>query len=158
MPSELKYSDGEYWLDKRRDGKSPDIWQIAAYSPKSRSVIYRSTKQRALEDAKPILHAYAAEQRTKRPGQRAEDTPLVPHLFHYCREHGPDVARLDTAMSSFRALIGFLQQDELGTGATVADINKVSLARFRRWRMGPHGWSVAWGDKASNHKPPPRHL
>lgn len=152
MSSEHKYQDGDFWLDKRRDGKSPDIWQIATYSPKSRSVVYRSTKRRSLEDAKPILHAYAAEQRSKQPDQAPEQAQIVPHLMHYCREHGEDVVRLDTVKSSFRAIIGFLQQDELGTGATVSDINKVSLARFRRWRMGPHEWSVEWGGKTFNHK------
>ena len=33
-----------YWLDKRRDGKSPDIWQVASYAKGSRSLIYRSTR------------------------------------------------------------------------------------------------------------------
>lgn len=146
-----RYADGEYWLDKRRDGKSPDIWQIARYSPKSRSVIYRSTKQRSLEDAKLVLHSYAAEQRSKAPDQPIEQADLVPHLTNYCREHGQDVVRLDTAKSSFRAIIGFLQQDELGTGAKVADMNKVALARFRRWRMGPHEWAVEWGGKLFEH-------
>jgi len=154
MSREHKYQDGEFWLDFRRDGKSPGVWQIATYSPKSRSVVYRSTKRRSLDEAKPILHAYAAEQRSKAPGQSADESNLVPHLMHYCREHGEDVARLDTVKSSFRAIIGFLQQDELGTGAKVADINKVSLARFRRWRMGPHEWQVEWGDKVFRHKSP----
>lgn len=152
MPREPeRYSDGEFWLDKRRDGKSPDIWQIARYSGKSRSVVYRSTKCRSLDDAKPILHAYAANERSKERGQRIEDADLVPHLMHYCREHGPDVRRLDTVKSSFRAIIGFLQQDELGTGAKVADVNKVTLARFRRWRMDPHSYEVEWGGKTYRH-------
>lgn len=151
MPSE-RYSDGDYWLDKRRDGKSPDIWQIAHYSAKSRSVVYRSTKCRSLDDAKPILHAFAANERSKEPGQRAEDANLVPHLMHYIREHGDDVKRLDTVKSSFRAIIGFLQQDDLGTGAKVADVNKVTLTRFRRWRMGPHSYEVEWGGKVFRHK------
>ena len=55
---------GDYWLDKRRDGKSPDIWQVATYAPKSRSVVYRSTKQRDLELAKGVLHSFEAAQRS----------------------------------------------------------------------------------------------
>lgn len=51
---------GEYWLDKRRDGKSPDIWQIARYDAKSRSDVYRSTKRKALNDAIEVIHAYVA--------------------------------------------------------------------------------------------------
>jgi hypothetical protein len=42
---------GEFWLDKRRDGKSPDKWQIARYDDKTRSVIYRSTRTGSLDDA-----------------------------------------------------------------------------------------------------------
>lgn len=139
---------GDYWLDKRRDGKSPDIWQIATGT---RSIVYRSTKCWDVGAAGDVLRAYEAEQRSKRP-QEAEEAELVPHLFHYIKEHGPDVHRLDTIKSSFRAWIGFLQQDDLGTGARVADINKVSVARFRRWRMAPHEWAVEWGGKVFSHK------
>lgn len=138
---------GDFWLDKRRDGKAPDIWQIASYSSKSRSVVYRSTKRRAVDEAGEVLRAHEAAQRS-RVQQPADQAELLPHLFNYLREHGPDVMRLDTIKSSFRAWIGFLMQDdELGTDAKVADINKVSVARFRRWRMGPHSYEVEWGGK-----------
>lgn len=142
---------GDYWLDKRRDGISPDIWQIAR--KQGGTIIYRSTKCRTveLEKAKAFLRAHDAAERSKAHGQRPEQADLLPHLFNYLREHGPDVRRLDTIKSSFRAWIGFLMQDELGTGATVADINKVSVARFRRWRMGPHSWEVEWGGKTYRH-------
>src|SRR3546814_18038496 len=43
---------GEYWLDKRREGKAGNVWQIARYSAESRSIIYRSTKRGDVEDAK----------------------------------------------------------------------------------------------------------
>jgi hypothetical protein len=138
---------GDYWLEKRRDGKS-DAWQIA--TKRNRTVVYRSTKCRDLEQAKAVLRAFEADQRSRKP-QSIEHAELLPHLFNYLREHGPDVRRVDTIKSSFRAWIGFLQQDELGTGALVADINKVSVARFRRWRMGPHGWEVEWGGKVYRH-------
>lgn len=149
-----EYQVGEYWLDKRRDGKSPDIWQIAHYSPKSRSIIYRSTKRRTieLEAAKDILRAHEALQRSKSQGQQADHSELLPHLTNYVRERGPDINRLDTVKSSFRAWIGFLMQDELTTGAMVADLTPGVVDRFRRWRMGPHDWSVEWGGKTFNHK------
>jgi integrase len=145
---------GDYWLDKRRDGKSPDIWQVASYAPKSRSVVYRSTKQRTveLEAAKTFLRSYEAEQRSTAKDQDAAEAELLPHLFHYLREHGPDVKRLDTIKSSFRAWIGFLMQDELGTGCMIADITPQVATRFRRWRMGPHSWEVPWDDKIYRHK------
>lgn len=143
---------GAYWLDKRRDGKSPDIWQIATYSGKSRSVVYRSTKRRTVEDAAPILRAHEALERSRAHGQDPRTAELLPHLFNYIRERGPDIHRLDTIKSSFRAWIGFLMQDELGTQATVADITPGVAARFRRWRMGPHEWEVEWGGKMFRHK------
>lgn len=144
---------GDYWLDKRRDGLSPDIWQIANYQQGTRSVVYRSTKCRTVDQqrAGEVLRAYEAAQRSKSP-QNIEDAELLPHLFNYLREHGPDVHRLDTIKSSFRAWIGWLMQDELTTGARVVDIDKVSVARFRRWRMAPHGWAVEWDGKLFQHR------
>lgn len=145
---------GEYWLDKRRDGKSTDIWQIATYSEKSRSVVYRSTKRRTVdvEEAKAILRAYEAQQRSTERHQDANEACILPHLVNYIKEHGPDVVRLDTVKSSFRAWAGFLAQDELGTGATIADIDKNFAARFRRWRMAPHEYEIEWGGKIYRHQ------
>lgn len=139
---------GDFWLDKRRDGKSPDIWQIA--TARGRTIVYRSTKCRSVDQAAERLRAYEAEQRSK-VKQEVTEAELLPHLFHYLREHGPDIHRLDTVKSSFRAWIGFLMQDELTTGARVSDVNKVSVARFRRWRMGAHSWQVPWGEKIYRH-------
>ena len=96
------------------------------------------------------MRAYEADQRSTGL-QAADEAELLPHLFRYLREHGPDVMRLDTIKSSFRAWIGFLQQDELGTGARVAEINKASVVRFRRWRMTSHEWTVEWGGKTYSH-------
>lgn len=144
--------DGDFWLDKRRDGRAPDIWQIAHYSKAAGCVVYRSTKRRDVEGAKAVLHAFAAEQRSGDRGQAPSEAQIIPALLRYIREHGEDVMRLDTVKSSARAWIGFLMQDELGTGATVADIDKLMLARFRRWRMAPHEWEVPFGGKVYRHK------
>lgn len=142
---------GDYWLDTRRDGRSP-FWQITSYSEAARSNVYRSTKRRDVEGAAEVLRAYEAAQRSTERAQRSDQAELVPHLFNYLREHGPDVVRLDTVKSSFRAWIGFLMQDELTTAATIADIDKNMVARFRRWRMGPHGWEIEWsGGKVYKH-------
>lgn len=146
-----KFTIGDYWLDKRRDGRSP-YWQICSYSETARSVVYRSTKRRDVEGAQEALRSYEAAERSKDKEQPAEQAELLPHLFNYIREHGPDVHRLDTVKSSFRAWIGFLMQDELTMLATVADIDKNMVTRFRRWRMGPHEWGIEWGGKAYCHK------
>ncbi len=142
---------GSYWLDKRRDGLSPHIWQIATYSEKSRSTVYRSTKRRAVDEAGAVLRAHEAAERSKAKEQPADQAELLPHLFNYLKEQGPDVVRLDTVKSSFRAWIGFLMQDELGTAATIGDIDKNFAARFRRWRMKPHGYEIEWGGKLFKH-------
>lgn len=146
------YIVGDLWLDKRRDGKSPDIWQIATYSEKSRSVVYRSTKCRSVDDAEAVLRAYESDQRSRDKGQDADHSQLVPHMMNYLREQGPDIIRKDTIKSSFRAWIGFLQQDKLGTGAVVSDVTKDMVNRFRRWRMAPHEYSVEWSNKTYHNK------
>lgn len=142
---------GKYWLDKRRDGLSPKIWQIAHYPEGSRSPVYKSTKCTDVKEAEEVLRAVDAAERSKTK-QAPDDAELIPHLFNFVEEHGPDVLRLDTIESSFRAWIGFLMQDELGTGAMVSDMNKISVGRFRRWRMGEHSWEVPWGDRIYRHE------
>jgi hypothetical protein len=143
---------GDYWLDKRRDGRSP-FWQIASYSEAARSDVYRSTKCRDVGDAGEALRAFEADQRSKGREQPADEAEIVPHLFNYLKEQGPDVGRLDTIKSSFRAWIGFLEwSKDYDTGSTVAAIDKNFAAGFRRWRMGPHNWDIEWGGKQYRHK------
>lgn len=144
MPDEgERYSDGEYWLDKRRDGKSPDIWQIATKA--RRTVIYRSTRERSLERAKASLHAYAAEQRAKKPQDASEaDVPAL--LMTYWREHGRNAINSDQTARSLRTFLAFLAQDSR-TVPVVTDLNKALFERFRRWRMGPHSFEMPWAGK-----------
>ena len=80
------YTIGDYWLTKRRDGKSPDVWQIASYSTKARSVVYRSTKCRDLEKAKAVLRSFEAESRSMQK-QDSADAELLPHFRHYILKH-----------------------------------------------------------------------
>lgn len=140
------YVVGDYWLDKRRDGKSPDIWQIATYAEKSRSVVYRSTKRRSLGDAKARIHAYVAEQLAKQP-QQVEDAEVLPQIMLYWQEHGRDASRPDVIAGSIRSFIGFLAQDEATPHATVAQMTPALFTRFRKWRMGAHSYSVPWKGK-----------
>ena len=143
------YIVGDYWLDKRRNNRSPDIWQIAWYDTTARELKYLTTKCRTveIEAAKEALRTHEAKQRSKSRGQDPEESLLVPHIMNYIRERGPEIKRVDTVKSSARAWIGFLQQDELGTGATVADATNMMITRFRRWRMGPHQYAVEWGGR-----------
>jgi integrase len=144
------YVIGDYWLDKRRDGRS-DTWQIATYSAKSRSVIYRSTKRRELEDAKGVIHAFVDRQRAKGP-QSVEAAPVLPQLLLYWDEHGNKVRKPDVIAGSLRAFIGFLMQDEVGPAVTVAQLTPNVINRFIAWRMGPHSYDVPWRGKDYRHQ------
>lgn len=134
---------GDYWLDKRRDGRSPDIWQIATYSPKRRTVVYSSTHKRGLDDAKAVLEAHVAEQRSK-TRQSPDEAQVLPMLMTYWTEHGRKAVNADQTGRSIRTFIGFLMQDEAGVGAVVTDLTPALFERFREWRMGPHGLVLEW--------------
>jgi Phage integrase SAM-like domain len=146
------YIVGDYWLDKRRDGKSPDVWQIARYVPGTRSIIYKSTKCRTIEAAKPIIHAYDAQSRAL-AFQPNTDAKVIPQLILYIKEKEAANAIVNIAQSksSMRAFIGFLMQDDITVDATFADLKKAVWKRFMAWRKGPHSYSVLWGNKEFNH-------
>jgi integrase len=147
-----EYVYGDYWLDKRRDGKSP-CWQITSYEPGSRQVRYRSTGCRGLEDAKGKIHAFVERQRAKGP-QKPEDAAVIPLLFNYWDEHGRNADSAGQIASSIRQFIGFLMQDEATTDVTVAQLNPQAFERFRRWRMAPHSYNVPWAGKEYAHSSP----
>jgi hypothetical protein len=144
------YIVGDYWLDKRRDKRSPHIWQVATYRGSDRQVVYRSTKQRSLEDAKGYLHAYVDEQRAKGP-QRAEEASLVAGIMLYWQEHGKRAERPDSIACSIRHFLGFLIHDG-SAGVTFAAADRSLFARFIDWRMKPHSYSVEWGGKTFRHE------
>lgn len=151
MPRETsKYVVGEYWLDQRRDGKSP-FWQITTYKPGSRQVVYRSTGLRDLEEAKGALDAFFTEQRAKQV-QPTDEAELVPALKLYWEEHGKKAEAAYAIAGSFRAFLGFLMQDEAGVRVTIAQLDRSLTQRFQDWRMKPHDWSVVWGAKEHNHR------
>lgn len=145
------YVIGEYWLDKRRDGKSPDIWQIARYDPKARSDVYRSTKRKDIDDAIGVIHAHVEKERAK-GHQPVEAAAVLPQLILYFDEHGSKVDSADTIAGSLRHFIGFVMQDEVGPRVTVAQINKNLITRYIAWRMGEHSYSVPWRGKEYIHK------
>lgn len=143
MPRETSpYIVGDYWLDKRRDGRAKDIWQIARAV--KRSVVYRSTGSECLGDAKAILDAFHAEQRAlsrQEPGE-AEVAPL---LMAYWQERGRKSINHCQTGRSIRTFLAFLAQDRVGVRAVVTDLIPATFERFREWRMGPHDFSFKWG-------------
>lgn len=140
------YIVGDFWLDKRRDGASPNIWQIARYDERTRSICYTSTRRRTVDDAKPVISAHHAAAIAAKP-QRAEDAAVVPLLLLFWQEKGSKARRPDTVASSLRAFLGFLMQDELDVIVTVAQLAPKVFQRFREWRMKPHGWDLQWEGK-----------
>lgn len=147
MPRETsEYVVGEFWLDKRRDGKSPHIWQIARYVPGTRSVIYRSTHKRLLDEAKGALDAHFAAERAKGKQDPAE-AQVIPVLLQYWKEKGRKNVNHDQTARSLRTFIGFLMQDEATASAVVTDMIPALFERFREWRMEPHAFEVEWGGK-----------
>ncbi len=148
MPRETSpYVVGDYWLDRRRDGKSPGIWQIARYAEASRSVVYRSTRTDDIDRAKAAIHAYDEAERAKRL-QPVEAAGVVAAIMLYWNEHGQHTRKPGTIATSLRAWIGFMMQDDIGSTATVSDLRPVVFDRFRRWRMAPHQFDVPWQGKA----------
>lgn len=148
------YIVGDFWLDKRRDGRSPAIWQIASYDAATRSICYRSTRRRSLEEAKGIIHAHVEKDRA-RQAQDPADAKVIPLLFLYWEEHGKGVVSPGQIASSIRCFIGFLMQDtEAGLDLTVAGISPNLFTRFRKWRMGAHDYAVPWAGKTYKHSSP----
>jgi integrase len=141
---------GEYWLDKRRDGKAADVWQIAWYEPGTRQVRYRSTKRKSLEDARGVIKAHEETATAKGP-QKPDDAKVLPLLFNYWEEHGCDADSSAQIASSIRQFIGFLMQDVATPDVTVAQLNSLLFERFRKWRMAPHSYDVPWGGKDYRH-------
>lgn len=136
------YIVGGYWLDRRRDGKAPNTWQIASAS--KRSVVYRSTHCRGLDQAKGVLDAHVAEQRAL-TRQDAREAQVIPLVMTYWKEHGKKLVNADQTGRSLRTFIGFLTQDPAGVTAVVTDLTPVLFERFREWRMKAHSCSVPWG-------------
>ncbi|QPQ55551.1 tyrosine-type recombinase/integrase [Allosphingosinicella flava] len=131
---------GEYWLDKRRDGKSP-YWQIA--TAKARTIIYRSTGERDVELAKAKLDAFYVNERSKQK-QAPEQAQVVPILWRYWLEKGRKNANSDQTSRSLRTFTAFLIQDDAGPNAVITDMLPALFERFREWRMGPHSFKMTW--------------
>lgn len=140
------YIVGDFWLDFRRDGKATGVYQIARYAPGTRSVIYRSTRSKRLDDAKAAIHAYAEAERAKGK-QEPSDARVIPLLLLYWQEKGRDNINHDQTGRSLRTFIGFLDQDEAGLNAVVTDMVPALFERFRKWRMKPHNFNVSWGGR-----------
>lgn len=140
-----RYTVGDYWLDKRPDGRSP-YWQICWYDAEAKTTRSLSTRQRDLEKAKDAIHAHVLEQRSKGP-QEPQDALVLAVLKLFYDEHGPKVRNKSAFASSFRIFTGFLMQDVIGAGAVVADLKAPVWQRFIDWRLGEHSYNAPWDGK-----------
>jgi integrase len=142
------YILGDYWLDKRRDGKAKAIWQIARAV--KRSIIYRSTHCRGIDEAKAFLDAFAAEQ-SSLERQETRDAMVLPLLLTYWTEHGRKRINHDQSCRSIRTFMGFLIQDRVGAKAVVTDLTPALFERFREWRMESHSFNLPWGGQITSY-------
>lgn len=145
------YIRGDLWLDKRRDGKSPDVWQIARYE--RGTVIYRSTRKRDEREAAAVLDAHVEEKRSLSL-QQPNEALVAAHLVNYWRERGEKAINHDQTGRSLRTFLGFLLQDTAGASAVVSDLTPALFERFREWRMGPHGFTLDWFNKTYDYSSP----
>ena len=140
------YIVGDQWLEKRKDGASPDIWQIRCYNRQTRSGYYISTACGDLEEAKRALDRHHAEQ-TIEVGPSDDNLYVAIVLRQYADEHGSKAISASSLCSNMRVFVGFLQQDEIGVDARLSDLYPRVFHRYLEWRMQPHSYEVHWQGK-----------
>lgn len=150
MGDEPVYQVGEYWLEKRRDGRSP-CWQITWYEPGTRNVRYRSTRCAGVEEAKRALDAFFVEQQQPQT-QKPEEVSVAVLFLEYLNQHGPDIIGIGQSDSSLRQFYAFMKQDRIGVAAKVSDLGEAAIKRFIRWRMAPHSYEITWRGKEYSHR------
>lgn len=144
------YISGKFYLTKRRDGRSPDIWQIAE-TGRERQGAYRSTRKRDLDEAIAVLDAYILKQKAEQR-QEASEANVAAILVNYWKERGREVVNSDQTSRSLYTFLAFLLQDRVGIGAVVTDLMPDLFERFRKWRMGPHSFEIEWFGVTKDYK------
>ena len=137
------YVRDPYWLDKRRDGRSP-YWQIA--EPRGGTIVYRSTREVDEDKARIAMDAYIDQQKSLGP-QQPHDAGVVSMLVNYWNEKGCKLVNSDQTSRSLRTFAAFLAQDKVTAHAVVTDLTPTLFERYREWRMGPHGFKLRWFGK-----------
>lgn len=152
MVRKRQYQVGDFWLDKRTDGRSP-FWQIYWYDERARTTRCTSTGCEGIEEAKDAIHAHAEKERAK-GFQQPQDALLLGTLKLYWDEHGAKRINSSIIRSSLRIWTGFLMQDKVGAAAKVADLTPAVVERFKAWRSAPHSYDVEWaGERHASESP-----
>lgn len=145
------YILGPLWLDKRKDGRASEIWQIASYNKQTRSLHYRSTDCRDLGEAIEVIKLVHASA-TIDDAEFEADAPAAIILLQYVNEHASKAISASGLCANMRIFTAFLLNDELGLGAMVSDLTPRVFERFRAWRMGCHSYELVWQGKTYRHK------
>lgn len=141
------YTVGPFWLAERAE--SPFL-QIRWYDERAKVTRSKSTRRRTLDDAIPIILAHHENWRAKQ--RREPDEALAVALFlQFWRERGKTRRNAATVASSLRIFMAFLDQDEVGMGAAVADLKAGVFERFTHWRTKPHKYEIEWQGKVFAH-------
>ena len=112
------YVRDPYWLDKRRDGRSP-YWQIA--EPRGGTIVYRSTREVDEDKARIAMDAYIDQQKSLGP-QQPHDAGVVSMLVNYWDEKGCKLVNSDQTSRSLRTFAAFLAQDKVTAHAVVTKV------------------------------------
>lgn len=140
----------DLWIEKRKDGKSPGIWQIRTYNKETRSRHYISTDSRDIEDAKRALDIYHAE-RSLEFGLKDGNAVVALLCMQYEQEYASKTISASSLSANIRIFVSFLKQDEVGIGARLSDLNPQVFERFRIWRMNKHQYEITWQHKLYQH-------
>lgn len=144
---------GQYWLDKRSDGKAAEIWQITSYNSKTRSNYYISTNCADVGSAIEAMKVFYLDLERQHLNPDG-DVPVALLIMQYAEEHAVNAISASSLCANMRLFLGFLLQDKVGIGALVHDLNPQVLERFRRWRMGPHSYELNWQGKPYSRSSP----
>lgn len=141
------YTVGPFWLAERE--QSPFL-QIRWYDERAKVTRSKSSRCRTLDDAVPAILAHHEAWRAKQR-QEPEDALAVGLFLQFWNERGKTRRNAATVASSLRIFMAFLDQDDVGMGVAVADLNKDLFQRFMAWRLTPHDYSIEWFGKVYAH-------
>jgi integrase len=140
------YTVGRFWLAERR--QSPFL-QIRWYDERAKVTRSKSTGCRTLDDAIPAILAHHEADRAKQR-QEPDVASAVALFLQFWNDRGQTRRNAATVASSLRIFVAFLDQD-IGMGATVAELNKDLFGRFIAWRLKPHSYEIEWQGKVYAH-------
>jgi hypothetical protein len=139
--AEAEHSEGGFWLSKRRDGRS-DHWMIARYHPRTRSVIYRSTKTGDVAKAQSALIAFSQE-------HACGDTPVakrIPEWLYFIEAETGQI-KIGIARDVDVRLAGLRTMSPVGLKLLVVVPGGHALERSYHVRFAAHRLHGEWFER-----------